>query len=49
MIQWLARAITVCFKSKAQLIAENLCLRQQLVILKRRVHGKLLIQAAMGV
>ena len=36
MIQWLALAITVCFKSKARLIAENLCLRQQLVILKRR-------------
>ena len=36
MIRWLAPAVTACFKSKTQLIAENLCLRQQLVVLKRR-------------
>ncbi len=36
MIQWLIGAMTACFKSKAQLMAENLCLRQQLVVLKRR-------------
>ncbi len=36
MIRWLAPAMTACFKPKAQLIAENLCLRQQLVVLKRR-------------
>ncbi len=36
MVQWLVFTITACFKSRAQLVAENLCLRQQLVILKRR-------------
>jgi transposase InsO family protein len=35
-MQWLIGAITACFKSKAQLVAENLCLRQQLVVLNRR-------------
>jgi transposase InsO family protein len=36
VIRWLLRVILACVKSRAQLIAENLCLRQQLVVLKRR-------------
>jgi transposase InsO family protein len=36
MIGCLAYAFTGIFKSKARLAAENLCLRQQLIILKRR-------------
>jgi transposase InsO family protein len=36
MIRWWILIISVCFKSKVQLVAENLCLRQQLIVLKRR-------------
>ena len=36
MIRYLAYALTAIFKSKSRLVAENLCLRQQLVVLKRR-------------
>ena len=36
MVCWLIAAVRAIFKSRAQLIAENLCLRQQLVVLKRR-------------
>ena len=36
MIRCLAYVFTAVFKSKAQLVAENLCLRQQLIVLKRR-------------
>ncbi len=36
MIRCLAYAFTAVFKSRARLVAENLCLRQQLVVLKRR-------------
>lgn len=36
MIRYLAYALAAIFKSKSQLVAENLCLRQQLVVLKRR-------------
>ncbi len=36
MIRCLAYAFTAIFKSKARLVAENLCLRQQLIVLKRR-------------
>lgn len=36
MIRCLAHAFTAILKSKARLVAENLCLRQQLIILKRR-------------
>ena len=36
MIRCLAYASTAIFKSRARLVAENLCLRQQLIILKRR-------------
>ena len=33
---WLNRLISVCFKSKVQRMAENVCLRQQILVLKRR-------------
>lgn len=36
MLRLLAPAVAACFMSRAELIAENLCLRQQLVVLKRR-------------
>jgi hypothetical protein len=36
MIRCLAYAFTAIFKSRAKLVAENLCLRQQLIVLKRR-------------
>ena len=36
MIRCLAYAFTAVFKSKARLAAENLCLRQQLVVFKRQ-------------
>jgi len=36
MIRCLAYAFIAIFKSKARLAAENLCLRQQLVVFKRR-------------
>ncbi len=36
MIRCLACAFTAIFKSGARLVAENLCLRQQLIVLKRR-------------
>ncbi len=36
MIRCLAYAFKAIFKSRAQFVAENLCLRQQLVVLKRR-------------
>ena len=36
VMYWMTEVITACFKSKSQLMAENLCLRQQLVVLKRR-------------
>lgn len=36
MIHWLILANAAVWKPKARLIAENLCLRQQLVVLKRR-------------
>ena len=36
MIRWWVHIISTCFISKAQLVAENLCLRQQLIVLKRR-------------
>ncbi len=36
MIRCLACAFTAIFKSRARLVAENLCLRQQLIVLKRR-------------
>ena len=36
MFHVLTRAISAAFSSRAQLIAENLCLRQQLSVLQRR-------------
>ena len=36
MIRWVGRAIAAWFTTRADLIAENLCLRQQLVVLQRR-------------
>ncbi len=36
MIRCLVYTFTAVFKSKARLVAENLCLRQQLIVLKRR-------------
>ena len=36
MIRCLAYTFTAIFKSRARLVAENLCLRQQLIVLKRR-------------
>lgn len=36
MIRCLAYALAAIFKSKSRLVAENLCLRQQLVVLNRR-------------
>ena len=36
MIRWVGRAIVAWFTTRADLIAENLCLRQQLVVLQRR-------------
>ena len=36
MLTWLAMAIAGVFKSKAALVAENLCLRQQLLVYQRR-------------
>ena len=36
MIRYLACCLTAAVKSKSRLVAENLCLRQQLVVLKRR-------------
>jgi len=36
MIRCLAYAFTAIFKSKARLAAENLCLRQQLIVFRRR-------------
>ena len=37
MIRWAGRAIAVWAKPRAGLIVENLCLRQQLIVLQRRV------------
>ena len=37
MIRWTGRAIAAWAKRRADLIAENLCLRQQLIVLQRRV------------
>jgi len=39
VIRCLAYAFTAIFKSRARLVAENLCLRHQLIVLKRR-QGK---------
>ncbi len=35
-MHWVVRAVATIFRSKASLVAENLCLRQQLLVLQRR-------------
>ena len=42
MVQWIFATSAARFKSRVQLIAENMCLRQQLVVLKRRQKRPLL-------
>ena len=36
MVHWVVRVIAAFFRPKASLVAENLCLRQQLLVLQRR-------------
>ena len=36
MIRWIGQALAAFLKPKARLVAENLCLRQQLLVLQRR-------------
>jgi hypothetical protein len=36
LVRWVVRAIAAFFRPKASLVAENLCLRQQLLVLQRR-------------
>jgi hypothetical protein len=36
MLPWWAWAIAACWRSRTALVAENLCLRQQLLVLRRR-------------
>jgi hypothetical protein len=45
VIRWIAWAIAALLKPKAQLVAENLCLRQQLVVLQRRQPRPRLLDA----
>lgn len=35
MVRWVVLGFAACFRSKASLVAENLCLRQQLLVLQR--------------
>jgi putative transposase len=36
MLRWLGWGIAACFKLRASLVVENICLRQQLLVLRRR-------------
>ena len=45
VIRWMAWAIAALLKPKALLVAENLCLRQQLVVLQRRKPRPRLLHA----
>jgi hypothetical protein len=36
VLRWLGWGIVACFRSRASLVIENVCLRQQLVVLRRR-------------
>jgi len=45
VIRWMAWAIAGLLKPKALLVAENLCLRQQLVVLQRRQRRPRLLGA----
>jgi hypothetical protein len=49
VIRWMAWAVAAFFKPKSLLVAENLCLRQQLLVLRRnpRVGRKIMIRAIM--
>src|SRR5215831_16083849 len=42
VIRWVGRGIVAFLKPKALLVAENLCLRQQLIVLQRRQRPRLL-------
>ena len=44
-MRWMARAVVALLKPKALLVAENLCLRQQLVVLRRREPRLRLLRA----
>jgi hypothetical protein len=41
MLPWWAWAIAACWRSRALLVAENLCLRQQLLVPRRRQQRRL--------
>jgi putative transposase len=45
VIRWMAWAIAALLKPKALLVAENLCLRQQLIVLQRRQSRPRLLRA----
>jgi transposase InsO family protein len=45
VIRWMARALAGLLKPKALLVAENLCLRQQLIVLQRRQPRPRLLHA----
>ena len=45
MIRWMGWAIVALLKPKALLVAENLCLRQQFVVLQRRQSRPQLLRA----
>jgi hypothetical protein len=45
VIRWMAWAIAALLKPKALLVAENLCLRQQLIVLQRRQPRPRLLRA----
>jgi hypothetical protein len=36
MLRWLGWGIAACFRLRASLVVENICLRQQLLVLGRR-------------
>jgi hypothetical protein len=36
MLRWLGWGIAACFRLRASLVVENICLRQQLLVLRRR-------------
>ena len=45
VLQWFFAVCSACFKSRVQLMAENMCLRQQLVVLKRRQKRSQLVDS----
>src|SRR5260370_18472426 len=36
VLRWIVWGIVACFRSRASLVMENVCLRQQLLVLRRR-------------